>query len=106
MHWRALAIYEKKLGTEHPETATILNGLANCYNNQDKYSEAEQLSKRALAIYEHYEKKFGTEEHPFTAIILNGLASLYDNQGKYSEAEKSYKQALAISEHYEKKLWH
>jgi tetratricopeptide (TPR) repeat protein len=74
--------------------ASDLLDRANCYKNQGKYSEAEPLYKRALAIKE---EKLG-HDHPDTATSLNNLAALYKNQGKYSEAEPLYKRALAIRE--------
>jgi tetratricopeptide (TPR) repeat protein len=47
---RALQINEKRLGPEHPNTATSLNNLALLYQAQGKYEEAEPLLKRALQI--------------------------------------------------------
>ncbi|RJP18113.1 MAG: TIR domain-containing protein [Candidatus Omnitrophota bacterium] len=94
LYRRALAIREKVLGGEHPDTATSLNNLAGLYNSQGRYEEAEPLCRRALAIRE---KVLGGE-HPDTAISLNNLAGLYDSQGKYEEAEPLYLRALAICE--------
>jgi tetratricopeptide (TPR) repeat protein len=47
-----LAIREKALGTTHPDVGQTLNNLALIYRAQGKYSEAEGLFKRALAIRE------------------------------------------------------
>jgi tetratricopeptide (TPR) repeat protein len=47
-----LAIREKALGASHPDVGQTLNNLANVYRAQGKYSEAEPLLKRALAISE------------------------------------------------------
>ena len=91
---RALAIYEKALGPEHPDVATILNNLAFVYRAQGRYAEAEPLFVRALAIYE---KALGPE-HPNVATSLNNLAFVYRAQGRYADAEPLYKRALAISE--------
>ena len=71
-----------------------LNNLANVYRAQGKYSEAEGLFKRALAIRE---KALGAS-HPDVGQTLHNLANLYLNQGKYSEAEGLYKRALVIRE--------
>jgi tetratricopeptide (TPR) repeat protein len=38
------------LGPEHPDVAQSLNNLALLYGAQGKYSQAEPLYKRALAI--------------------------------------------------------
>jgi CHAT domain-containing protein/Tfp pilus assembly protein PilF len=89
---KALAIFKKILGDNHPNTATSLNNLAGLYESQGKYSEAETLYQQALAIIK---AQLG-DNHPVTAKSLNNLAALYESQGKYSEAEPIYKQALAI----------
>jgi len=94
LHQRALAIYEKVLGPDHPSTATSLNNLALLYHNQGHYDEAEPLYQRALAIRE---KAMGPD-HPDAATSLNNLAALYDSQGRYDQAEPLYRRALAIRE--------
>ena len=91
---RALAIFEKALGPNHPETATSLNNLALLHDAQGRYPEAEPLHQRALAIRE---KALGLD-HPQTATSLNNLAELYRAQGRYLEAEPLYRRALAIRE--------
>jgi tetratricopeptide (TPR) repeat protein len=91
---RALAIFEKAIGADHPKTAARLNNLAELYKAQGKYADAEPLHKRALAIVE----KAPGPGHPDTAWCLNNLAGLYRAQGKYSDAEPLYKRSLAILE--------
>ena len=68
--------------------------MPGVYIRQGKYSEAEPLCQRALAIDE---KALGPN-HPNVATNLNNLAELYRAQGKYSEAESLYQRALAIDE--------
>ena len=82
----ALAIHERVLGPEHPDTANSLNNLALLYHDQGKYEQAEPLVQRALAIHE----RVLSPEHPDTAAILNNLALLYHDQGKYEQAEPLY----------------
>ena len=82
------------LGTEHPDTATSLNGLAEVLRTQGRYGEAEPLHRQALAIRQ---KVLGTE-HPDTALSLNNLAAVLDAQGRYGEVEPLYRRALAIKE--------
>jgi CHAT domain-containing protein/tetratricopeptide (TPR) repeat protein len=91
---KALALAERVLGREHPDTLTSVNNLAEDYNAQGRYGEAEPLYKRAL---EAYERVLG-REHPNTLTSVNNLAGLYHAQGRYSEAEPLYKRALAASE--------
>ena len=67
---RALAIREKALGPDHPDTAPSLNNLAELLRAQGRYGEAEPLYRLALAIRE---KALGPD-HPDTATSLNNLA--------------------------------
>ena len=94
---RALAIFEKALGPEHPDTAAKLSNLANLLWAQGDFAGARPLCERALAISE---KALGPE-HPDTATILTGLASLLKAQGDLAGARPLLEQALAI---YEKAL--
>lgn len=90
----ALAIRERVLGSQHPDTAQSLNNLAELYRIQRRYNEAEPLYRQALTIDE---KELGLE-HPDTAIDLNNLALLLDGQGKFAEADPLFRRALAICE--------
>jgi tetratricopeptide (TPR) repeat protein len=93
--WKhALAIHERVLGPEHPNTAKSLRRLGFLYREQGKYELAEPILQRALAICE---KVLGPE-HADTAGCLHGLAWLYGEQGKYEEAVTLQLRALAISE--------
>ena len=47
---RSLAIREKALGPDHPDVARSLNNLAELYDDQGRYADAEPLYKRSLAI--------------------------------------------------------
>ena len=62
------------------------------YWKQGKYSEAEGLYKRALAIRE---TALGAN-HRDVAWTLNNLALVYADQSKHGEAEELYKRALAV----------
>ena len=57
---QALSIFEKRLGGEHHDTAYPLYGLAELYQRQEKYEQAEVLYQRAVAIREQH---FGST-HP------------------------------------------
>jgi CHAT domain-containing protein/Tfp pilus assembly protein PilF len=91
---RALAITEKALGPEHPDTALSLSDLAALYQATGAYAKAEPLHQRALAIRE---KALGPD-HPDTSVSLNNLAELYRATGAYAKAEPLYRRALAIRE--------
>jgi tetratricopeptide (TPR) repeat protein len=70
LYERALAIWEKQLGPDHPDTATSLNNLAGLLQAQGDFGGARPLYERALAIRE---KQLGPD-HPATAASLNNLA--------------------------------
>jgi len=50
LHERALAINEKVLGPEHPDTVTSLNNLALLLQAQGDLAAARPFYERALAI--------------------------------------------------------
>ena len=50
LYLRALAITEKALGPDHPDTATSLNNLALLYGSQGAYAKAEPLLRRGIGI--------------------------------------------------------
>ena len=91
---RVLAIREKVLGREHPDTATTYNNIAGVYVHQGDYPRAREWYQKALAIRE---KVLG-REHPDTATTYNNIAGVYDNQGDYPRALEWYQKALAIRE--------
>ena len=91
---KALAIREKVLGTEHPDTATTYNNMAIVYKEKGDYDKALEYYEKALAIVE---KVLGTA-HPSTATTYNGLAGVYYNKGNYDKALEYYEKALAIRE--------
>ena len=91
---RALVIWEKALGPDHPDVAETLDNLALLYDAEARYAQAEPLYKRALAIWE---KALGPD-HPDVALSLNNLAELLCAQGQDAQAEPLHKRALAIRE--------
>jgi len=91
---KELAIKEKALGTEHPDTIQSLNNLAELYRNKGDYACAEALYRRVLAI----EEKVLGKEHPNMATSLDNLAGLLCCKGDYEGAKSLYRRALAIRE--------
>ncbi len=91
---RALAIREKALGPDHPDTATSLNNLGYLLQAMGNLAEARPYYERALAINE---KALGPD-HPDTATSLNNLGALLDSMGNLAEARPYYERALAIRE--------
>ena len=72
-----------------------LNNLAELYDGQGRYAEAEPLYKRALAIRE---KALGPDHPRCRNSRSTTWPSCTTAQGRYAEAEPLYKRALAIRE--------
>jgi CHAT domain-containing protein/Tfp pilus assembly protein PilF len=91
--WKKLvAMSEKDLGANHPDTANALDHLARVYLEQGNYDEADLLCQRALAIRS---EALGLE-HPQTATSLNNLGMINEFRGNYYKAQHFYQRALAI----------
>jgi tetratricopeptide (TPR) repeat protein len=90
----ALAIREKALGPEHPDTAESVSNLAALHALRGDLAGARPLYERALTICE---KALGPE-HPYTAMNMNNLAGLRALQGDFASARPLYERALAIRE--------
>ena len=91
-YMQALEVSETVYGKESQETAGALEPLANMDELQEKFSEAEVLRKRAIAILQ----KTGPEL--FLAIAVSHLGDLYHQQKKFAEAEAQYARALKLDE--------
>ena len=84
----------ERLGSDHPSFGRSLNNMAELYRAEARYTEAELLFKRALALHE----KASGPDHPDVSLPLCNIAELYRDQGRYVEAEALYRRALAIRE--------
>jgi tetratricopeptide (TPR) repeat protein len=89
---KVLAVCQKLLGEDDPQTATEYNHVAFNLQAQVKYAEAESLFRRALAI----RQMVLGEDHPDTASSYNFVAYNLQTQGKYADAEPFFRRALAI----------
>jgi tetratricopeptide (TPR) repeat protein len=79
---------------EFPEAARLLNVAAKYLVERGRYSDAESLLQRSLAIRE---RALGSE-HLDVAISVNNLAGFYEITGQYLKAEPLYKRAVLIRE--------
>jgi tetratricopeptide (TPR) repeat protein len=78
----------------HPHTAMCRNNLALRLRDMGgRHSEAEQLLREALVIFEAEPGKA-----PEIAMSLHNLAFILRERGRHSEAEPLYKRALKIRE--------
>jgi tetratricopeptide (TPR) repeat protein len=89
------AIVEHADSGEITESAVgLMSQLGVLLHSKARYSDAEPLLRRALAIDE---ASYGPD-HPEVAIRLNSLAALLRATNRQSEAEPLYRRALAIDE--------
>jgi tetratricopeptide (TPR) repeat protein len=86
---QTLALDEKVLGKEHPDTLTTTNNLALVLHRQGNYEEAETIYKQTLALRE---KVLG-KEYPSTLSSVDSLAYLLAEQDLYIEATTVYQRA-------------
>ena len=91
---RALGIWEQTLGSDHPQVAYPLLGLAILYSVQRKTEQAEPLYQRTLSIWE---QTLGPD-HPQVAQALWGLAVFSVRHDKSERAEPLFQRALGIWE--------
>lgn len=92
-HFReSFEIRKAEFGDQHPDVATSLNNMANCYYAQGNYEEASKFHSQVLEIRK---AAFG-DRHPDVAMSLNNMGNCYHAQGNYSEALKLHSQALEI----------
>jgi tetratricopeptide (TPR) repeat protein len=89
---KALAIFRKVLGEEHPSTAASYNNVAFNLNAQGQYVAAQEGYQKALAI----RRKVLGEDHPDTASSYNNVAANLKDQGQYAAAQEGFQKALAI----------
>jgi tetratricopeptide (TPR) repeat protein len=79
------------LGPDHPLLGHDRTGLGITLLAQDRYAEAEQEHRAALALQEAARGP----DHPDAAMARNNLAIALHAQGKYAEAEAENRAALA-----------
>lgn len=91
LYGQVIMLHEKH-PTSEPVVADDLDILADLYLLQRKYSQAEKLALRALAIHEKAEKA------DRVAAGLNRLAGIYLDQRRYKDAEPLLKRALGLCE--------
>jgi tetratricopeptide (TPR) repeat protein/transcriptional regulator with XRE-family HTH domain len=89
---RAVAIVQRVLETDHPDTATSINHLGELLFSQGDLEAARSLTQRALDIRE---RVLG-QDHLDTAESLNNLALLLYKQGELAAARSLYERALDI----------
>lgn len=86
---------EAKLGPVHPEVGDSYILLAKIAKAQKRLDEAEQLARRAVAIY--FKSNFGLEDrHP--PYALDVLGEMLEARGELVKAEAVYVKSLNLRE--------
>ena len=93
LYERAVTIWERSLGVDHPKVATGLGNLARFYLRTGSYQEPGLLLVRALGIQE---KALGPD-HPDVALTLSSRAELEAHNGAAREAFATAVRAEALS---------
>ena len=91
----ALKVVEKRAGQyDDLEVSAFVDNLAQIYQAQQRFAEAEELYNRVLITVE---KRFGSDAFR-VGSVLNNLAWLYQDQGRYEDAKPLIVRAIAIVE--------
>ena len=89
---RALEISERKMGSDHPSLAPLLDKLASICRELGRPPEAETFLRRALMLRE---RAYGPA-HQEVASTLDALGGLLYSLKRYDEAEVLYARSLPI----------
>jgi non-specific serine/threonine protein kinase/serine/threonine-protein kinase len=91
---RSVATRRQVFGSDHPQTLSAINELANLYWFLDRFADAEPLF---LEVVERSARVLG-EEDAATLRARFDLASLYARQGKWTDAEQLQRTILTIQQ--------
>ena len=91
--WRALPIWAKSVGAEHPKMASGLTSLARVYLARQEYKKAEPLFKQALKIRE---KAYGRDQ-PELVSSLEEYSDLLRLMKREEEAKQLDARRRAIT---------
>lgn len=89
----ALALRQRALGAEHPDTLTAEERLAMVYRFHGKYSDAQNVLERVV----QQRRRIQGTEHRDTLRSVGNLADVYRNVGKYSDAVHVLEPAIDAS---------
>ncbi len=91
---RGLAMREKALGPDHPDTSVSLNNLGIVLCRLGRCGEAKTYLERAVAVSERAIGPF----HPDTAASITNLGNALRRTGDYVAARRAHERAIAIKE--------
>ena len=88
----ALAIRQRVLGPEHPDTLTSMLTVAHTLYAIGDLSRARKLQEEVL---ESFRRVLGME-HPHTLVTMNNLAATLYEQGDSAGAHKLHEKTLEV----------
>ena len=91
---RAITLYKKVLGPDHPKVAHAMDGVASVYSDLGRLDDAYDLDKQALDIAE---RALGPS-HPQLSIYLNNMGNELFDLGRYDDARTDLVRALELAE--------
>ena len=94
LYRKAQALYEKYLGPTHPRVASLLSQEGIIATQEGKFSTADQLIQRGIALLKQYCPDCRVE----LAVAENNLGLLRLRQKRYKEAGELLADALALRE--------
>jgi CHAT domain-containing protein/Tfp pilus assembly protein PilF len=89
---KAIAIYEKLHGKEHPKMAITNTNLGVVYRTLELYGDAINYFEMALTVWE----KIYSQPHPSKAFVLSNLGQTYAKMRDQKAAMAYYERALDL----------
>jgi serine/threonine-protein kinase len=90
---RALVIYRRVLGDDHPRVAMRLDNLAIVAQNMGDLQQAENLYRESIRLHE---RAYGAH-HPETTDVKINYGSLLQREGRLTEAEPVLRDAVLMT---------
>jgi tetratricopeptide (TPR) repeat protein len=97
LYRRALVIWERAAGWNHPLVVSTLGGLADVRRARGDTAEAEKLFVRAIGIVDASPHAPTSEVRVQQAGLLTALAGLYRAQGRSAEADAAQARARSLT---------
>lgn len=91
---KALAMYQKLHGADHPKIAIANTNLGYLHHTEKLYGDAITYYESALKIWE----KIYKQSHPNKALVLMNLGQTYSSMGNPTTALEFYEKALTMYE--------
>jgi CHAT domain-containing protein/uncharacterized protein HemY len=89
---KALAIYEKLHGKDHPKIAIAKTNIGFIYSRMELYGDATNNFESALKTWE----KIYPQAHPTKAFLLFNLGETYQKVGNAKAANEYFEKAIAM----------